>query len=912
MQRSTATFTTAALLTALVSTSAQAQFSIGAKTNEVNGSGATLFSGFFESVSQGSDFIDMDGDGITTDLDIPTVDLVFPNGGNPGVYNTQYVGVGSGNGFQNLVDYGYNNGPRADFFSGDPFTRNGITISNTSAFTGEWYQDFAAVDVPSSWFVTDPRAGARWDASPFTPANAPTPGYGNSPIASNANPLYSGMEIGNSGGPVGAGGQSNALKSLPPSANSPGSTTLNLNQGSPDRQTLFDTQIAWTPIAVIANYGAALDSDQSGAIDGTIRKTEQQHLLAAGRLPSGENLIQVTRDSGSGTRNGFSNSLGVDPSWAAGENVGVRTRNSSSALDTDLGPNFNPSNKGGSSRMEETVRHARLAVGYTGLADGTSTSRAGDDAIDGDYMLIAVANDTSSDWDGSSYVFPKYGAGTANASGNNVIYNGDTNTGWQIGGSQTFVTEGNPVEGDIYYNATTGESDWAPFAGAVLVSADDDGTVDPDVRMFSPQAALYFRNIIESLAAAEANTDPTGTPGDFLAASFGLVPATEKLPTLSDTDIFEDNADLSSALVDYYAANPNDLPSDVGTTGYGPTASNGNLYGQVPTREDLAAGTYSDGTDGSAGYSSADGSVTVLDGADMDAGNAFYDRNAIAGDFNNDGLRTTADIPGMVSALENRAGLATSDPLVSLELMADFNADGNYDLEDVRYAADGLYNRGRAGNTLDRKANYTEIDNASTSGNVFGTSLATGKTYAAGDSRGDVAAAGVSNARGWAPVADGVVDSLDIDYVFAQMAAGDQDGNGVAEWANLDEAVFFDLSADMDGDLDVDMDDATELVEGILGTFFGDANLDGEVGLLDLDALGASWNAEGAGWSGGDFNGDGTTSLLDLDILGQNWNAGTSFEAALAASGIAVPEPASLGLVLAGAGLLARRRRSAC
>ncbi len=89
----------------------------------------------------------------------------------------------------------------------------------------------------------------------------------------------------------------------------------------------------------------------------------------------------------------------------------------------------------------------------------------------------------------------------------------------------------------------------------------------------------------------------------------------------------------------------------------------------------------------------------------------------------------------------------------------------------------------------------------------------------------------------------------------------------------------------------------------------GDANLDGEVSLLDLDILGANWSTAGSTWIEADFNGDGITSLLDLDILGAHWGDGsTSFAAALAASGITVPEPATAGIALMGLLAISRRR----
>ncbi|MBB6430078.1 hypothetical protein [Algisphaera agarilytica] len=847
-------FSTAALLAAVFASESSAQFSIGTKTNEVNTTGATLFRGFFEANAQGNDAIDLDGDGVVTDLSVPTLDNVFGS-----TFNVQSRGIGSGNGFQELVDLGYNNGAGAAWSSGnynsnDYATLNSVAATPSSSFTGDVYFDMSAVDVPSAWFVTDTRAGAKWDNSPFdNTGNAPRAGYGNNAIQSNINIF--------SEGGTGAAGQSQKLKSLTPTGG--GGTTLNLNQGNPDAQTLFDTEIAWTPIGVFANYGAQVDSNGSAAGgEGEVRKTTLQHGYVTGRTETGENLGFVARDSGSGTRNGFANSIGVDPSWAGGDNVGQKNGSGDSQFDR-LGPEFQPTHKGGSSRMEGTVQNFRLAVGYSGLADGLgSNSRAGDDSVDGDYQLLAVGNDTMADWL-NSYVFPKLGTSVANASSNNVVFNGD------------------------------------------------------------PNAAL------------------AGTPGDFLAQSFALVPAVEALPDTSDTDQFVANGDFSPALSGpggVYDLDPSLLPTDNITTGYGPTASNGNRYGKYSDRTDISGGgfsvtTYTDGTDGTVGYIANDGTV-LTEGGSMFAGNAYADRNAIAGDFDDDGDRDKDDIASMVNAYENsgakgaaaavdafgntinsRDALAAGDAEASLELLGDFNGDGSFTAEDVRYGADGLFNQGRSGEQLDRKQNFIDVDNASTSGNLFATTLATGKAYAAGDSRGDVAGSGFQ-ARGWAPQGfDGTVDAQDIDYVFDQFVGNSFVTDGVANWADLDEAAGFDLSADMDGDLDVDQDDVTELVTEILGTFFGDANLTGEVDFLDVSIISANFNQTGVGWAQGDFNGDGVVDFLDVSIVSVNFNAGVGAAAeAFASFGIdassVIPEPTTFVFTALGGLTLIGRRRS--
>ena len=84
-------------------------------------------------------------------------------------------------------------------------------------------------------------------------------------------------------------------------------------------------------------------------------------------------------------------------------------------------------------------------------------------------------------------------------------------------------------------------------------------------------------------------------------------------------------------------------------------------------------------------------------------------------------------------------------------------------------------------------------------------------------------------------------------------------------------------------------------------TLSGDANGDGMVDVGDLGILGANYGAaSGAGWTRGDFTGDGAVDVGDLGVLGAQYGQGVSAGA--------VPEPATLGLLLAG-GLAVRRRR---
>lgn len=107
---------------------------------------------------------------------------------------------------------------------------------------------------------------------------------------------------------------------------------------------------------------------------------------------------------------------------------------------------------------------------------------------------------------------------------------------------------------------------------------------------------------------------------------------------------------------------------------------------------------------------------------------------------------------------------------------------------------------------------------------------------------------------------DGNLDSTDIDALFAAINGGN------------DESIY-----DVDGSGIVDSDDVTHLVENVFGTFMGDANLDGQVDAIDLNAVGIHWqNQEGGTWATGDFNGDGAVDPIDLNVVGINWFRGVA------------------------------------
>ena len=102
---------------------------------------------------------------------------------------------------------------------------------------------------------------------------------------------------------------------------------------------------------------------------------------------------------------------------------------------------------------------------------------------------------------------------------------------------------------------------------------------------------------------------------------------------------------------------------------------------------------------------------------------------------------------------------------------------------------------------------------------------------------------------------DGKVDHLDIDMVNCWAgASGNSCGPPLA-------------SIDVNRDGTIDRDDVNEIVR-IVGTTYGDANLDGVFNSKDITLILEKGKLEGgrSTWMEGDFNGDQRTTLDDLDF----------------------------------------------
>lgn len=128
---------------------------------------------------------------------------------------------------------------------------------------------------------------------------------------------------------------------------------------------------------------------------------------------------------------------------------------------------------------------------------------------------------------------------------------------------------------------------------------------------------------------------------------------------------------------------------------------------------------------------------------------------------------------------------------------------------------------------------------------------------------------------------DLTIDADDIDRLFEEIAT--TSGSVLEDPTNPlpPSSPLFDLTVDTV----VDRLDVEVLVRDILGTEFGDANLDGRVDQADVSILGTNFGSVG-GWAQGDFSGDGVVGPSDASILGGFFGFPTNASSA-------VPEPSA-------------------
>ncbi|MGE3320666.1 MAG: hypothetical protein AB7K52_00225 [Phycisphaerales bacterium] len=944
-----------------------------AQPTVINTSGATLLENFFRARASTIDYIDVDGNGVARGYPISMSQQLAPFGlPNPFPSNQTWPAnvhwafmnssVGSTNGYQELIDHGRGyvtqpgtntnpavslriNARTAAIFNRNRFISAGAanddsggtnpevpiglgsifnsnnpmgapirstmdgtfralytsaSVASTApneglAAAGGLTVDIAPLDVPTTWATRVTVGASNFELNPLQP------GYGNNQR----------QPVDKDGRQTANGSRSNTLATLTGGATL-SSTPPGVFNPAADANTIFDTSLAFAPVAPVVNFGAGVTQ---------ITITELRHLFAAGRMPNGLNLMVVTRDSGSGTRNAWDNSLGIDPSWGVGDNTGQR--NNGVQFDR-LGPSYLPSNKQGNNRVEPSVINHRLGLGYVGPERGVEQGW-----LTGGLMeIVDVRNDI---YGGTAFVRPTV---------DNVLDNGPN--GFVISGPAVLASFGDPLsappeKGGLGWLEPMDGSGFADINGNGVRDAVEPRPASLNPAMRNVEAAAYLNNINRSIRAfvvLPGSDQSVFTPGEFAATQFVLLGAVDFVKNPIDPTDLIPNPNLNQSLQDFIRTQAGSVYANPSYQAFGnsvaPNTANSRA-GKVPLRSTLAqlgllappivVNPYSDAAlvaDASQ-YAIDDQSMTAP--GEITAGRLTYGanlplRNVIAGDFNANGVRDIGDIAEMLRAYRERyestnwnppaasgALLALSgttgqsvDPgLTCIEIIGDFDGDGSFTKGDVRYYADGLH---IVAGQLDRRAAFTEVDTAYSSltnnDNFFGTLLATGKAYEPGDSRGDVSNAAQRVTPGFAPTgADGgalfyavgannsvaksdipamqqnVIDAFDIDHVYRQFRQNARVSDGALNWSSLSEAIGGDLSADMNADLVIDQADITELVTVILGTSLGDVDLDGLGNFCDYRIALAN-RASTGGWASGDVDGDGTVTDADLDVIRAN------------------------------------------
>jgi hypothetical protein len=120
-------------------------------------------------------------------------------------------------------------------------------------------------------------------------------------------------------------------------------------------------------------------------------------------------------------------------------------------------------------------------------------------------------------------------------------------------------------------------------------------------------------------------------------------------------------------------------------------------------------------------------------------------------------------------------------------------------------------------------------------------------------------------------------------FVAVDTLAGDFNGDGKVNATDIDllsaaiKTTNPDSKFDLTGEGSVNSADMDYLIKTILHTYYGDADLNGSVGVSDLSVLAAYYNtASGASWANGDFDGNGAVGVSDLSILAANYNSGSA------------------------------------
>jgi hypothetical protein len=682
---------------------------------------------------------------------------------------------------------------------------------------------------------------------------------------------------------------------------------------------LDNETVAITATLFVANPGSGLEK---------LNRNDAQFLQAAGRLANGADFNVSTRDVNSGTLNVAATNVGLDSSFAVGEN----DNGSGTTAETNIGGPLKFSNKtSGGSLLRPTVQNSRMALGHLSISDSIGSTK---NSVSRPIRALAYRDDDNDVADNSNNAYrPVIPTGDARDT-----YT-DPSSGAFVAPSANSIVDGSYV---IYQNETyvTAKKPGAAFAadtpaqwaarkvGATGIQGDN---ANNDVR-----------NLRNNILTAVASFPPAGTnlansvsPADGMLATSFILPQIMSVTKASDgINQSVANGSQNTSLKDAFL-----LPANGYTGAFTPdapttvTAGTGGTYGNfaatsaaginITTSNYLFGNFNQNGIRDIAAVKAAQVAQAALAanpaGVDMFAGS------------NNAKISGVAAMPGQ----DGTAGATKGDLIV----MGDYNSDGKFDGKDLYQLAHGA-----------------ALANSNTGSGANGITLAGGETFGAAIRRSVLlknaaldymhanataqqkldATANVTNDPTGANAfnkfdvnRDGLINRFDAKVVDQFVGKdyrnlNDQLGAVITDAGGTRMISLVDAELNDNGvitHIGAATSDFKSIRDAVAGQLLnGDADFSGVVNIDDFNALAANYNGTGKKWSQGDFaNYDGVVNIDDFNALAANYNMSVPGPIPSAADwqGLAsaisanpVPEPASLGVIGLGAtALLARRRR---
>ena len=285
----------------------------------------------------------------------------------------------------------------------------------------------------------------------------------------------------------------------------------------------------------------------------------------------------------------------------------------------------------------------------------------------------------------------------------------------------------------------------------------------------------------------------------------------------------------------------------------------------------------------------AGGAETVDGGTDVDGASVL--EGDLMGDFNSDGFVDVADIDALASAIRKGSNDSRFDVDGDGHVI---KADLDMMIHDVMVTEYGDANLDQVINMDDMmmwQAHSFRYDTGWAGGDFNGDGLTDVSDFNLWNANRDFAALGSSSSTvrtseletepaasepgGVFRNTEGNDGTSAADSILEGSLPGDLDDNSVVDAADINMLASAIRNANTDPLYDLNTDgavsdkDMTYLVEQILETKYGDADLDGTIDQTDYAAWQDHRFQMDTGWETGDFNGDGVTDVSDFNL----WNA---------------------------------------